>query len=118
MMEHHKATVRNLYSLSGINRVHLLLEDDITGPGKHEAGTNAMLSITGKPEIISKVVESGRYQWEILVPVEHLFSHDDGTFEQAMLMKEEATLKVLLIRSQDAQNSFGLAIDNIHLETN
>lgn len=110
-IEHHTSTLRDLYTLTGINRLHLLIEDDLKARRSAEKASYALAHLTDTPQIIIKEVVKNRYQWDVHIPIERIFVRA----EENLMLKEEASLTVSLIRSLEFENPYGIAIENIVL---
>lgn len=108
-IEHHTSTLRDLYTLAGINHLHLLIEDDLTARREATGASYALAHLTGTPQIIVKDIVKDRHQWDVHIPIERIFV----LVEEDMMLREDASLTVSLVRSIEFENPYGIAINNV-----
>lgn len=107
-IEHHTSSLRDLYTIAGINRLHLLVETDLTERRESGEASSALARLVDTPQIIIKEIVKGRYQWDVNIPIERIFVLADG-----FILKESNSVTISLVRSLETENPYAIAINNI-----
>lgn len=110
-IEHHTSTLRDLYTLAGINRLHLMIEDDLNARRVATGASYAMVHPTDEPQIIVKDIVRDRFQWDVHIPMERIFV----LVEEDLMLREDASYTVSVVRSIEFENPYGIAIENVVL---